>query len=402
MLSNDANRFKKITSSQGFLRSFYSKLKNACSDEGAVGRVFITGVTSISLDSVTSGFNVTSNYTSDPAFASLFGFTEFELRRLIPELVDLEKVGMTLDAVVERMRVWYNGYRFSADSEETVFNSSMCLYYLDFLRRLGREPTQLLDPAVTGDLEKILGILRLGSLTDVKEIVNDAIAGKPLPFSDQPELLNLQKNGRFSRNGLLTALVYLGYLTYAAGSRAELVVPNRAMRQQFFDVYFQYLRGVDDWSASVRTSFSAALQALEAGDPKPLAESVAQRLAQCCGRQKGLFLRESDYLTALLMVTSYAPDVETIAELEVRNGVSGVADVLLKSRTGGNSYLFELKYLPKSRGTLVAVQRELKKAKEQADQYMESKNIACLQNLQRVAVVYVGTELKAIDVRRSC
>ena len=91
ILSNDLTQFKRITSSKGFLKDFYAKLKEATA--GPVARIFITGVTSISLDSMTSGFSIAKNVTTRSAYASLFGFTEAELKALIPQVIDLKNTG---------------------------------------------------------------------------------------------------------------------------------------------------------------------------------------------------------------------------------------------------------------------------------------------------------------------
>ena len=98
ILSKDLSHFQSITSAQGFLKDFYTCLKSATSK--AVARVFFTGVTSISLDSMTSGFNIASNLTIDPAFASYVGFTEAELRQFIPQVVDASRCGMTIDEML--------------------------------------------------------------------------------------------------------------------------------------------------------------------------------------------------------------------------------------------------------------------------------------------------------------
>ena len=90
VLSRELAEFKAITSAAGFFKDFYTKLKSATEDMGPVARIFVTGVTSIALDSMTSGFSIATNYTTRSAFSALFGFTETELRQLISEVIDLD------------------------------------------------------------------------------------------------------------------------------------------------------------------------------------------------------------------------------------------------------------------------------------------------------------------------
>lgn len=397
LLSSDPAEFTRIISGTGFLNRFYSLLKRCASDDGVVARIFITGVTAIALDSTPIGYAVTDNFTSDPAFADLYGFTESELRSFIPQVLELEKLGLTLDSLVLRMKEWYEGYRFCSDTETTVFNPSMCLYYLKFWGRRSREPDRLLDPSVASDLSKIHGILRLGTPEDAETIVSQAIAKQPLPFPPKPEILNLQKNGQLSREGLLTALVYMGYLTYAPGSHRALIVSNRAMAQQFFDYYFQVLRNMPDWKSS-RYAYDETVTLLNDGDPLPLLRSIAYNLRMSCGIHQNLHLRESDFQTALLVAANFAPQFKCSVEVEVTAESSGFADVLLQSKNNGPSYLFELKYLPKTQSEGKAVSELLDGAIEQLRNYAHGDNIRSIPHLKCVAAVFTGFELVAASV----
>ena len=92
----------------------------------------------------------------------------------VPQVLDLQKIGKTAEEVVERMREWYNGYHFSSYTDVSVFHSSMCFYYLQFLSDYGQEPVNLLDPGFAQDLSKISGILKLGNPEFVKTVVTKA------------------------------------------------------------------------------------------------------------------------------------------------------------------------------------------------------------------------------------
>ena len=400
ILATDVDAFRDLTSDGGELKTLYSFLKDCCSGD-SIDRVFITGVTSISLDSMTSGFNIADNLTSDPAFATFAGFTEAELRQLIPQILDPARFNLTADDFVHRMKDWYNGYRFSAYSDETVFNASMCLYYLGHWKRYRCEPENHLDPAVASDLSKINRILQLGNASDTADIVQEAISRKPIDFVASPDVLNLQNNNRLNRQNLLTALVYFGYLTYAPGSLRQLVIPNRAIAQQFFDVYFHRLHGTANWNCAQRESFAPAIDALSDGNPQPLAEAVSQWLIAAYGAQKDLNLHESDFQTAMLMAANFATDYDCLGEPEAV-GVENhrYPDILLTSRRGGPSYLFELKHVSKTQAKERpdAAAAAMEKACEQLAVYRQASNLRSIPNLQAVAVVYVGRRLEALKV----
>jgi len=235
ILSGDEAAIEKLTKYAGAFKDFYATLK-ALGKDSTISRVFITGVTSVSMDSMTSGFNVATDLSNIPGFSEMFGFTEDEVRGLISELIDVKAYGKSVDEVLSRMKELYQGYRFSPGSEVTVLNPSSCLHYLKHIRKSNREPDQLIDPSVSSDLSKICGILNLARREDAQDIVSCAIRNKPIEFSGVPEVFNLKKSLFFDKEKVLSALFYMGYLTFEAGGH-NLVIPNRTTAQEFFDIY---------------------------------------------------------------------------------------------------------------------------------------------------------------------
>ena len=398
LLSADRALFQKITTTDGFLKAFYSQLKRGTGRAGVVAKIYITGVTSIALDSMSSGYSIGQNISSDAGFASLFGFTEAELRELIPQVIDFKQSPMSLEAVIYRLRELYNGYRFTPYSNESVFNSSMCLYYLDWIQKHNREPDQFMDPSVSQDTSKIHGILQLGRLEDIRDIVEKAVRREPIEFTDRPDLLSLQPNGLFSKDKILSALVYMGFLTYAPGETSRLIVPNRVMMQQFVDTYFTYLRRYDFWQTMTASRFAEAVTALASGNPRRLVERISEILSAGCGARSFLNIEEKDFHWALLIGANFAPGYDVFVEHEVRGVDKGFVDLLMVSKTSAPSYLFELKHLKKSSVTPTAVQNKLQEARSQADRYAEGLNIRSIPNLKKVAVVFGGFDVKAMDV----
>lgn len=397
VLSQDVDEFRRITSAKGFLKDFYAKIKEATS--GPVARIFITGVTSISLDSMTSGFSIAKNVTTRSAFASLFGFTAAELRELIPQLIDLNSYGRTLDEVFARMRDWYNGYRFSRESQETVFNASMCLYYLDYIRDENKEPAEMLDPAFSQDLTKITGILNLGDTGLVRNIVEKALRHEPIAFGNGTlKLLNLNDHAGFSEEELLSAMFYLGYLTYADTTEPALVVPNRAVSIQFFEYYLKSIL------QAVRYDFTAdrfheAFSALAAGNPQPFFAVVCDRFTDESGLHTHLHLTESDFQTLLQAAFLFTNRFEVRREVEVSGRHPGYIDLLVTPTDARDTaYLIELKHLRRKDVTEARIEETLQNARLQAARYAESPSIATIPNLKRVTAVFVGTRLEKFAV----
>ncbi len=401
ILSSDLNKFKAITTANGFLKDFYSKIKSAAGDGGPIARLFITGVTSIPLDSMTSGFSCANNISDLPQIAAMFGFEESELRRLIPQIIDLDKYGHSLDDVLLRMKTLYNGYRFSPDSEVSVFNASMCLYYLSEIAFRGKEPANVLDPSSAPDISKIEGILSLGDPDFVKSVVEKALRGEKIPFDiGTLQLLNLNRQASFDDDQVLSALFYLGFLTYAPDDAYAFVVPNRAIRIQFFEYFMKNVLQTPSWKY-VPKAYQEAYAALAEGDPVPFFNVSCNRFKARSGVHTHLHLTESDFQTWLLGSFGFTDAFNAEQEVEVRGLVSGNIDLLVQPTPGSRgktSFLIEFKHLTKAEGTKIAIQKALEKAMAQAKAYASGDNIRTIPRLKLVAAVFVGLELKALEI----
>ena len=237
VLSQDLELFKAITGTGGFVKDFYAALKEGT--KNCVTKTFITGVSSVSLDSLTSGFNIALNVTARKCFNEYAGFTEGDLKLLIPELVDLRPIGVTAGEVISRMRPVYDGYCFSRLAEHTVFNSSMCLYYLDEMQQAGEflAPEDYMDPASDHDGSKLQQLFSLAEKDLADRIISSYLTGSAFSIKSLAQNINLNKSGQYSETQLLSMLYYLGYLTIdpklSSSSRLYLKIPNLFMSKLF-------------------------------------------------------------------------------------------------------------------------------------------------------------------------
>ena len=405
VLSREFEKFKSITSIDGFFKNFYTKLKSAANAIGPVARILVTGVTSISLDSMTSGFSIATNCSARSAFSSLFGFTETELRQLIPQIIDLKKYGHTIDDIVSRMKIWYNGYRFSTRTDESVFNASMCLYYLGYIRAENAEPNNLLDPSFAQDLKKISGILKLGDPEFVRSIVTKALRNEEIDFAcGEPQILNLNNIDTLDSDGILSAMFYMGYLTFAENNPYKLTVPNRAVAIQFFEYYLQNILSFSGSSGKyIANQMNSAFMALSEGNPEPLFRSISDRFADQSDSAAGLHLTESDFQTLIQGSLIFDEDVFVIREAQAAGSDGGRIDLLIGPTQGSpvkHTFLVEFKHLTKKqvRTDHLLPRRTVENALKQARRYAECENIRRIPNLKCVAAVYVGTKLDQLVV----
>ena len=192
-------------------------------------------------------------------------------------------------------------------------------------------------------------------------------------------------------------MMYFGYLTWKENSDT-LTIPNRTVAQQFFEYYFKYLRGIENLSIKA-TFFKNAFINLRQGDPEEFVTKVATKLKEAGGLHLGASLHESDFAVALATAANFSPDFKVHLELEVTGKEKGYADLVLSPLDGVNcSYIFELKYLPVSKGSDEEVKEKLAEANAQLDRYCLGDNITSLPNLKRVACVFVGADIARLDI----
>ena len=106
-------------------------------------RFFATGIAPITLDSMTTGFNIATDITRYPEFVAMIGLTKTEVKETIKEVLP-EKIEQEQEEIYNEMEQYYNGYRFSEQSEEKTFNTTLVMYYLKEYVRTGKRPTEML------------------------------------------------------------------------------------------------------------------------------------------------------------------------------------------------------------------------------------------------------------------
>ena len=173
LLGFEPSNFKNLVLKNGWVRKWYEILKEGT--ETVIDRIFITGVAPITLDSITSGFNIGSDITRDEQYNEMMGFTESELKILMEEQqISEEKQKEILPIMKEN----YEGYKFSIKAEERIYNSNMCLYFLKDYVRLGRIPDELVDVNIASDYSKIGSMLKLCKGENRLDIIEKTVSGE--------------------------------------------------------------------------------------------------------------------------------------------------------------------------------------------------------------------------------
>lgn len=230
LITSDKKIYYDVVSSQGHIRTFYKNLKSLTST--IIDRIFMTGVSPILLDDLTSGFNITKNLTLDTHYNEMLGFTEEELKVLIDESeINFENK----ETLISDMKQYYNGYLFCEENNVRVFNPNMVLYFLDNLIKNKKYPKNMLDLNIKTDYKKLESLAF--NFKD-EEIIESILANEEVEVN-LVERFNLGYMYENKEN-FISLLFYMGMLTIKESflGSITLKIPNIAMKE----IYWEYFR----------------------------------------------------------------------------------------------------------------------------------------------------------------
>lgn len=383
LFSFNTDHFKEIVARNGWVRKFYEVIKQFMG-EGIIDRFFATGVTPVTLDSMTSGFNVAQNITLDNKFHQMAGFTEEELRSMIENTI-YEEGKFDIDTVVADMRSWYNGSRFSPDAYERLYNPQMVITFLSHFNSNFKYPNEMADQNVTSDYKKIANILNL-----LPGEISDSITQEILNRESISEKLIMQFNFElpYTRIEAISILFYNGLLTIQ-GERFQVydfVIPNYVIKVMYWD-YFRHLfearHKIQYESIPVR---DALIEMSESGKVTKFVEYVHRVLKNLSNRDLQKFSEKSIkmiFMTLLMDNNAYIVK----SEYENKEGYSDLLLLPTKLNPGKDNFLLELKYLKKSSKETLEIEKI--KAMEQVSKYkaeLAAEGIVC----KAFAIIFVG------------
>ena len=379
----NTDHFREIVSRNGWVRKFYETIK-IYMGEGIIDRFFATGVTPVTLDSMTSGFNVAKNITLEPEFHNMAGFTESELRGMLQNTIYKEGK-FDLDVVISDMRSWYNGSKFSKDATERLYNPQMVITFLSAFSRNWKYPDEMADINVTSDYKKISNILAPLSHDDSDNIITEVLNTDRIT-----ERLTIQYNFElpYTKTEAVSLLFYNGLLTIenAVVSMYNYVIPNYVMKQMYWE-FFRYKFTMEKELRYDNTKIDRSImQMFTEGKIDMLVEYVHSILKNLSNRDLQKF---SEKNIKMIFMTLLMGNNAYFVKSENENN-EGYADLLLiptQLNPGKENFLLELKYLKKSNKE--KLETEKLKALEQVAKYkseLAAEGIIC----RTFAIVFVG------------
>ena len=394
----------------GFHRNFFATLKAGTGEAGGgLDRLFITGVSPITMDDVTSGFNIGANISLKPEFNDVLGFTEPEVRGLLELYRDRGAFSQDVDAALDVMREWYNGYRFSEDAPGDLYNTDMVLYYIKHSILNEPMPDDLIDTNIHIDYPKLCPLLlvnrqasaearRLNDNFDLLrhvigegEAQADLIRSFPLDRLDEPE-------------NFLSLLYYFGLLSIRGVSQGatRLGIPNQTVWRLMYGYLRDAYRDAGVFSVSHHHFSGLVRRMAYRGEWRPAVEYIAAAMAEQTGIRD--YIDGEKAVQAFL--AAYFSVVDQFLIHSERELNKGYADLHLEPFVAqypdiGYGYVMEVKYLKRSGrvdGSVVA--ETLRGAREQLKGYLADEGLRRRAPSVRyvgLAVVFHGWELAACE-----
>ena len=384
LLGFNTNQFKNLVSKNGKVRKWYEILKKGT--ESVIDRIFITGVAPITLDSLTSGFNIGLDITQDRDFNEMMGFTNSELLQMME---DLEITKEEQKEILPIMKENYDGYRFSLKANEKIYNSNMCLYFLNKYVRFKEIPDQLIDVNIASDYSKLGSMLDLCKGEEREKIIEKTVSGEgiigEITAKFNPAI-------EFTEKDLVSMLFYLGYLTIGGQEfeMTELKIPNKVMKE----IYTEYFMKILSNNTNMQITDSEYVEILREiaieGKIEKLVGLAQKYLENLSNRDYVKF--DEKYVKLIFYCISMNFKVYRLkSEMEVQRKYP---DILLIPKDRSKNYkavMIEFKYLKKEEES--KLQEKQEEAKKQIEEYAEMEEIKEIPNMNKYTIVAVNDKL---------
>lgn len=393
------NDYKSETHGTGYLRSFFDTVKSGT--ESSIKRCFVTGVSPVTMDDLTSGFNIGTNYSLSVEFNELTGFTKEDVRQMLDYYATTCEFHHTTDELIELMKPWYDNYCFAEDSygRTTMYNSNMVLYFVKNYIDDGKAPRNMIESNIRIDYEKLRMLIRKD-----KEFAHDASVIQTLvsqgfitgELKDSFPAVSITNPDNF-----ISLLYYFGMLTISGTykGKARLTIPNMVVQEQ---LYTYLLNTYDDADLSFSSYEKSELSSALAydGDWQSYFGYIADclhRYASQRDKQKG----ESFVHGFTLAMTAQNRFYRPVSEQDTQEGYVDIflCPMLEIYSDMKHSYIVELKYA-KYKDSETRVEELRREAIAQADRYADTETVKRgigATRLHKIVVVYKGMEMRICE-----
>ena len=396
--------YRALTHASGFYREIFKVFK------GMFSRIFMTGVSPVTLDDLTSGFNIGWHISTKPSFNQMLGFSTEDVREMIEYYKTSGKIqaDYDTDTIIGNIKPWYDNYCFSADAlltQSKVFNCDMVLYYIRNYMENGKSPAQMIDPNTKTDYNKMKKLLQLDKLDGNRKGVLYKIAEEGEIVSTLAT--SFPASALTDPNIFISLLFYYGMLTIKGtrGDKMIFCIPNNNVRKQYYEYLLEQYEEKSPLNTSKLTDYYYDMAydgkwregLLFMADAYAKVSSVRDSIE----RERNL----QGFFMAYLNLNNY---YYTAPELELNHGYCDF--FLLPDLTHyetKHSYIIELKMLPKKvfnavadNGKMTKAEEQWEKAVEQINRYATAPRVEVLRQgtqLHKIILQFEGWELKRME-----
>ena len=389
LLGFNPEQFRGLVSKNGKVRKWYEILKEGT--ETVVDRIFITGVAPITLDSLTSGFNIGTDITQDEEFNEMIGFTEEELKEILKnQEISLKEQ----EKIIPIMKENYDGYKFCLKAKNQIYNSNMCLYFLSRYIRLGEIPDKLIDTNIASDYSKIGKMLDLCKGENRLEILRKTVQGEPIVNTI---IEKFNPAIEFTENDMISMLYYLGYLTISGElvGIPELTIPNKVMKEIYADYFMQMMDKEAEFRIDNNANQEILIQLAKEGRIDKIVEILKIYLNNLSNRD--LIKFDEKYIKLIFYcIAMNIKAYSTKSEMEVNRNYPDILLVPRDSSKGYKAVMVEFKYIKK--GEVAKLEDKQKEAKEQIERYSSFEDIKDIQGLRKYTIVVSTNDIYVEEI----
>ena len=362
--------YHALTHATGFYREVFKIYK------ANFQRILMMGVSPVTLDDLTSGFNIALNITTDPDFNMMLGFSETEVREMIAYYRNAGCIKADTEEMIAEMKPWYDNYCFAEESlrsDPKMFNSDMVIYYIRNHVAHGTSPKQMLDANTRTDYKKLKRLVELDGMSErergyIQQIAAEGSIVTDLHYSFPAERI-------FDEGNFISLLYYYGMLTIVGTDLDKLIlgIPNNNVRKQYYEYLLSEYRPI--YSIDTRNLDAAYKTMALKGDITPALTLIAEAYKNTSSVRSSIegernlqgFMCAYFSMTALYLI---APEVEM---------AHGYCDIFLmpdrkRYPEVAHSYIIELKYLT-AKDTEATAEQQWAEAIDQVRRYTADRKV---------------------------
>ena len=321
----------------------------------------------------------------------MMGFTDAEVRNLL-QLMGVE--GAELDVYNAMLKQWYDGYKFSSEAEDFIYNPNMVLFFAAYFNRNRKAPAKMLDTNIASSYNRIRSMFQLPKRgEDEFENLQELLETREVAVNIT-QIFNFDTG--FTTSDFMSLLFYMGFLTIKGdfAGTAILKMPNLVIEQLYYKYFVQLLAERTGYSDGVDTLERALAALIQQNNPKPVADLITYTLTGLSGRDAAVKyeVREKNVQVLLFSFLSFSHLYLVESEYNAQGQYFDLLATNASTYDLPFNFLFELKFLPKA-GT-ARVKTEFEKAKIQVANYLQTPKVQAVKNLQAWIMIVVGTEVK--------